>query len=228
MSAMLSVSLWFALVTVVPGLFTLGTVRLAMLVVSGDDSSLAAYLGDLDEFHLNLPIAVAAMIITQVFGILLEERLLIPRRLLGRDRMDWKRVLPASVDPYADDHAGLSQSESQPATYTIDPYTEYRALYLVLTSLGEDEDPHGHLQRIVAQFFLTLNSLVALIAGIAAVAVLVVVTPDRVGYGAIYAASLLVGVIAVHQVAANRFALMGWGLWATRRRRARAGGPARI
>jgi hypothetical protein len=218
MNSMLSVSLWFALVTVVPGLVTVAVLWLASVVVFGSSTSATARSFSFGDVTLAIALTTAVMVLTQTFGILLESKLLVPRRLLGSRRGEEKQ-LRGDVDPFADD-AGRPVADTV-NTYVMNPYEEYAALYLVLTSLRKDEDAHGHFQRVVAQFFLTVNSIVALAAGVVATGVLLYFAPDRVPEGLAYGLSLSAGIVALWFVAVNRFRLLGWGLWATRRRRVR-------
>jgi hypothetical protein len=216
MAAMTSVSLWFALVTVVPGLVTIAALWLAVIAVQGTNLSLPQAIGNSDA-TVAIAAAVAVMVLTQTMGILLEERLLIPRKWLGRGSRGWNKHFEHALDPFSFHDA--SSCDQTKHAHAINPYDEYVALYLVLTSLRKDEDAHGHLQRVAAQFFLTLNSIVALLTGIVATLGLLLFVPGRVLEGVAYVVLLALGVVALWLVAANRFALLGWGLWGTRRRR---------
>lgn len=51
---------------------------------------------------------------------------------------------------------------------TINAYQQYENLYILLAQLDEHEDSQGHLKRAAAQYFLTNNTLVSFLVGIAA------------------------------------------------------------
>lgn len=140
MSALFTLSYWIALVTVVPGLVTLAAVYGAVAFV--DDGTWASVSSGLEATNEWILVAgaVAVMVLTQGSGILLEE-VLVGLRLLGR----------GPIPPHG-----------------IDRYDEYGRLYVLLARMTADDDAHGHLRRAVAQFFLTLNTLVSFGAGIAA------------------------------------------------------------
>lgn len=209
MAAVLGLSVWFALVTVVPGLVTLAVVWGAIVVVPRPVPELLTSVGVADT-TLAVAGAVTVMLVTQAFGILLEEKVLIPRRWLGRG--PWARTLERGIDP-------LDETE-----FAIDPYQEYDGLYLLLAELRTDDDTRGHLERAVAQFFLTVNTIVSFSLGIVVTGVLVVAEQSLAAAvrGSAYAACLLLIVAVSWQVATSRFELMGWSLSATRRRRVRA------
>ena len=205
MAAVLSISLWIALATVVPGLVTIAVLYGVVLIV--DPSLLQAALPGIDklgEWVLS-GAAITIMILTQALGILLEG-LLIRRQWLGSDTR--KITIPPGVDP-----CGL-------LSFTLEPYAEYQGLYLLLAELWDTEDAHGHLQRALAQFFLTINTMIAFAAGIVATPLIMWhgqwnnLLPGIVYVGAI-AACLLVS----YRVACIRFEVMAKALWAARRRR---------
>lgn len=206
MAAVLGVSVWFALVTVVPGLVTLAVVWGAFAVVPRPVPELSTSLG-IGDTTLAVAAAVTVMLVTQAFGILLEERVLVPRRRLGRG--PWTKELGPGIDPLGE------------TRFAIDPYQEYQGLYLLLAELRADDDTRGHLERAVAQFFLTVNTIVSFGFGLLATGALVAVERDAeaTARGAVYAAAVLVVGVVSWQVAKSRFELMGWSLSATRRRR---------
>ena len=155
------------------------------------------------------------MVLTQALGILLEE-LLIRKRWLGSER----RVItiPAGIDGAED------QAE------TIEPYKEYSGLYMLLAMLAESDDSQGHLKRVIAQFFLTNNTLVSFAVGIPVALVLAAnQSPPTSTYLLLYALTLLVCLVLSYIVAFIRFRVMTKSLWATRRAKRRgidAGGAS--
>jgi hypothetical protein len=205
MAAVLSISLWIALATVVPGLVTIAVLYGVVLII--DPSLMQAALPGIDklgEWALS-GAAITIMILTQALGILLEG-LLIRRKWLGPDTCEI--TIPRGVDP-----CGL-------LSFTLEPYAEYHGLYLLLAELWDTEDAHGHLQRALAQFFLTINTMISFAAGIVAIPLIMWhgqwnnLLPGIVCVGAI-AACLLVS----YRVACIRFEVMAKALWAARRRR---------
>jgi hypothetical protein len=48
----------------------------------------------------------------------------------------------------------------------IDAAKYYNSLYSLISVFKEEDDRHGHIQRIVSQYFLTLNSLVSFTIGL--------------------------------------------------------------
>jgi hypothetical protein len=149
---------------------------------------------------------VTAMVLTQALGILLEE-LLLSKRWLGAESeiVDFKD----GTDPRGE------------SSVRISPYSEYKGLYILLAEIGSDEDTQGHLQRSLAQFFLSVNTLVSYASGIAFSLIVYSLCPtlQALGHFAIYAGLLALCIVATHRVAASRFRIMGRSLWATRRRR---------
>lgn len=209
MAAVLGVSVWFALVTVVPGLVTLAVAWGAIVIVPRPVPEVLTSVGVADT-TLAVAVAVTVMLVTQAFGILLEEKVLVPRKWLGHG--PWTRTLKPGIDP-------LHETD-----FAIDPYEEYDGLYLLLAELRADDDTRGHLERAVAQFFLTVNTIISFSLGIVTTVVLVVTEQSAAAMarGGIYAACLAVIAAVSWQVAVSRFELMGWSLSATRRRRVRA------
>lgn len=125
------------------------------------------------------------MVLTQACGILLEE-VLVNRRMLGR-----RKIQP----------------------HSICRYEEYSKLYLLLTRLKADDDAHGHLRRAVAQFFLTLNTMVSFSAGIAAA--LIVASLEGLWVRAGVYTLVMFGCLGVsYPVAVIRFREMARTIWA--------------
>jgi hypothetical protein len=150
-------------------------------------------------------IAITVMILTQALGILLE-RILVRNQWLGPEKRPL--TIPTGVDP-----CGVVE-------FTLEPYDEYKGLYLLLAELREDEDSHGHLQRALAQFFLTNNTLVSFAAGFVATLLALWLVPNALHLGGlIYLAAMTACLLVSFQVAKIRFEVMAKALWAARRRR---------
>lgn len=217
MQAFLGISLWIALATVCPGLVTLAVVYVAVLLVRPDAlPGLVIEREQMSEWS-SAGLALTLMILTQAFGILLE-RVLVRNRWLGGER---ERVeIPDGIDPVGE------------RRFELEPYAEYQGVYLLLAELSPEDDAQGHLQRAVAQFFLTNNTLVSFAVGI-------VVTLSLLAGGAAGAASapgvggyayllaLAAALVVSHRVAVIRFGVMARALWAARRRRIAAGRAGR-
>ncbi len=107
--------------------------------------------------------------------------------------------------------------------FTLEPYAEYQGLYLLLAELREKEDSQGHLQRALAQFFLTNNTMVSFAAGFIFTVVLLFQNNSRDLYhllrGSAYLMALIACLIVSYCVARIRFEVMAKALWAARRRR---------
>jgi len=203
MAAFLGISLWIALVTVVPGLVTIAALygALAATGMAGPEAHLS-----LAGEWVPAAIAITVMILTQALGILLE-RVLFNHRWLGPAQR--AVTIPPGIDP---DGA---------VEFTLAPYDEYKGLfYLLLAELRDDEDAYGHLQRALAQFSLSNNTLVSFTAGIFATLLALWLVPTaNVSGGLIYAGALAVCLLVSFQVAKIRFEVMAKALWAERRRR---------
>jgi hypothetical protein len=205
MAAVLSISLWIALTTVVPGLVTIAVLYGVLLVV--DPSLLQATLPGIDklgEWVLS-GAAITIMILTQALGILLEG-LLVRRHWLGPKTRGI--TIPPGVDP-----RGL-------LSFSLEPYSEYEGLYLLLAELRDTEDVHGHLQRALAQFFLTINTMISFSAGIVAIPLFMWRCQWNNLLPGVVCLRTVVGCLLVsYRVARIRFLVMAKALWAARRRR---------
>lgn len=201
MAAFLGISLWIALATVVPGLVTIAAVygALAATGVTGLETHLTQ-AGD----WIPSGIAITVMILTQSLGILLEKQLTQRRWLGPEERL---KTIPADIDP-------LGKRELK-----LQPYLEYQGLYLLLAQLKELDDAHGHLQRALAQFFLSNNTLVSFATGLA-VTLLALGAGGKVGGGMVYLGVMVACLGVTYQVAVIRFEVMAKALWAARRCRA--------
>ena len=206
MNSLIAVSLWITLVTVIPGLITIATLFGAGTVV---DPDLVAGVDVQASQWLWLSVAVTVMILTQAFGIILEG-VLVDRRWLG------KAEIPRDDDVL------------EPAAYpedAIEPYEEYERLYFLLVRLEETDDAFGHLERAVAQFFLTNNTLVSFAIGIVGtlsiLAASVLVrgpTTDVLLRGGLYLGLLVVALAVSYAVAVARFGVMTKSAWSLRTR----------
>lgn len=216
MGAFLGISLWVALATVVPGLITLAAVYGAIVVVNPCVLSNCLAGIECQNDWVWGGIAITTMVLTQAFGILLE-KVLVDKEWLGpRQR---RLQIPRGIDPHGQ------------TSVLLEPYFEYKGLYLLLAELRDDEDSQGHLKRVLAQFFLTNNTLVSYGAGIVAAGVFVALQPQRDVFvrGAAYILVLACCLLVSYRVARVRFEVMTKSLWAARRRRLfddAAGSPA--
>lgn len=206
MGAFLGISLWVALATVIPGLITIAAASAAIIIVSPDFVS-AHYnaMKDINSW-IGAGFAVTVMVLTQAFGILLE-KILVDRKMLGPDSR--KISIAKGIDPHGR------------TSFTLHPYFEYQGLYILLAELREEEDTQGHLKRVLAQYFLTNNSLVAFSAGIIVTIISFVLNPslDSIIRTIAYIAILAFFLFISFKVAVIRFEVMAKALWAARRRR---------
>jgi uncharacterized membrane protein len=194
MGALFTVSYWIILVTVIPGLVTIAVVFGAFAFI---DSALLerSSIGFIGEDWLAIAIAVTIMILTQALGILLEEAL-ISRKWLGP-----KKAVARGIDCYE----------------------EYSQLYYQLAEMKKDDDAHGHIRRAVAQFFLTINTLVSFLIGI--IVALAIALFERGQGGKLYKQAgiyiaLMVGCFIVsYLVAKIRFREMARSVWTFRNRK---------
>lgn len=205
MAAFLGISLWIALATVVPGLVTMAVIYAAYTFISPISAeSSAADLKGFGEW-VYAGAAITTMVLTQSLGILLEG-ILVRHRGLGPVKKEVE--VPEGIDP-----CGLTK-------FSLEPYSEYDGLYLLLAELRENEDSQGHLQRAIAQFFLTNNTMVSFTVGIpAAILVMWFAENSDLTAGFIYIGALTVCIIITYTVARIRFVVMAKALWAARRRR---------
>jgi len=204
-AAFLGISLWIALATVVPGLVTIavlyGAIALASPSLFQSDFPTVATLGE----WVYGGVAITVMVLTQALGILLEG-ILVRNHWLGPAQREIK--IPQGIDPL-----GVTR-------FSLEPYAEFQGLYLLLAELRENEDTQGHLQRALAQFFLTNNTMISFTAGIATTLLVMLLAQGAnvttaLAYVAVLAACLGVS----YAVARIRFEVMAKALWAARRRR---------
>jgi hypothetical protein len=205
MQAFLGISVWIALATVLPGLVTIAVLYGAFALANPAllEAGVPAIEG-LNEWVFG-GLAITIMILTQALGILLEG-LFIRNQWLGPAQRDIR--IPEGIDPL-----GLTH-------FSLEPYAEYQGLYLLLAELREHEDAQGHLQRALAQFFLTNNTLISYASGIVATLLIGWYTAGSDTLMAqIYLAVLAVCLLVSFKVARIRFEVMAKALWAARRRR---------
>jgi hypothetical protein len=205
MAAFLGISVWITLATVVPGLVTIAAVYGALATSAPE--SLAPFLTDLQKLNdwVYAGFAVTVMVLTQLVGILLEGAFI---RLGSLGPKELQLSIPEGIDPL-----GLTH-------FKLEPYSEYAGLYLLLAELREHEDSQGHLQRALAQFFLTNNILVSFTVGIVvSVAALAISAQPARPVALVYVAALLACLVVSYRVARIRFEVMAKALWAARRRR---------
>ncbi len=196
----LGFSLWIGLVTVIPGLITIAAVAGAVWIFVPEITSSVSLL----EYQLlALAFFAAIMLVTQSIGISLES-LLIDNELLGHESVK----IPAAV-------AGEATK--------VDPYEQYELLYFTLVSMGPEEDPNSHVERAVAQFFLSNNALVAFGAGLLATiglgswrALSGTLTAPMLWSAGAYVLGLVVFLIAVYRITRVRFRVMGKAIWTLR------------
>lgn len=202
MNSFLSISLWIALTTIVPGMMTIATV-FGAIEISGPEKIFLEETALNDNF-IWLSISIGIMIITQAFGILLE-MLLIKYHLYGKKSNEIEIKIPKGV------------VSNNLETNKINPYIEYDCLYLLIVKLRENEDSQGHLKRCVSQFFLSNNSLISFIAGILTSIILMVVYRRFCDTNSwIYLVGLILLLFTSYRVARIRFQVMAKAIWATR------------
>lgn len=208
MAAFLGISVWIALATVVPGLVTIAVLFMGIAILCpASIANLATDLKGMNEW-VYAGGAITIMVLTQSIGILIEG-LFVRKRWFGPASKDVE--IPQGIDPL-----GVTK-------FTLEPYAEYQGLYLLLAELREKEDSQGHLQRALAQFFLTNNTMVSFTAGfIFAVVLLFQNSPLDLYHmvrGSAYLMALTACLLVSYCVARIRFEVMAKALWAARRRR---------
>jgi hypothetical protein len=204
MNSLIAVTLWITLVTVIPGLITIavlfgvGTV-VDPVLVSGVDVEAADWIW--------LSVAVAVMVLTQAVGIILEGVLVSRRWLGGREIRHDEGLLHSATFP------------PEP----VKPYEEYDRLYYLLVRLEKDDDAYGHLERAVAQFFLTNNTLVSFGVGIVATVAIMAVsvgvrgpTTEVLLRGGLYLGGMSAALAVSYVVAIARFRVLAKSAWSLR------------
>jgi len=206
MGAFLGISLWVALATVVPGLITIAAIYLAVLTISPDLlNSYSDQLKNLNDW-VGSGIAVTIMVLTQAFGILLEN-ILVSKKWLGSESREI--TIAKGIDPHGK------------IRFTLQPYFEYQGLYVLLSELRDDEDAQGHLKRVLSQYFLTNNSLVSFLVGMFFGILTFAHNPSVNSFIRTFKFLSFVSLFLFisYKVALIRFEVMAKALWAARRRR---------
>ncbi|MFC1542079.1 hypothetical protein ACFL50_06490 [Candidatus Latescibacterota bacterium] len=207
MGAFLGISLWIALATVIPGLVTIAVVCGSIVIINPE---LFTFFLSTETYNdwICASIAITIMVFTQALGILLED-FLVKNKLLGPKHLDIN--IPEGLDPHGETHV------------VIESYFEYEGMYILLAELRENEDTQGHLKRALAQFFLTNNTLISFLIGIAVTILLLIssLISNKGNFliGNIYLFVQLSCLWISFKVARIRFKVMARALWATRRRR---------
>lgn len=208
MAAFLGISVWIALATVVPGLVTIAV--LFGGIASTHPEAVKNFAADLKGMNewVYAGAAITIMVLTQSIGILIEG-LFVRKRWFGPTSKEVE--VPQGIDPL-----GVTK-------FTLEPYAEYQGLYLLLAELREKEDSQGHLQRALAQFFLTNNTMVSFVAGFMVTMFLLFhhnpEQPSHIIIGLVYLSALIACLAITYRVARIRFEVMAKALWAARRRR---------
>jgi hypothetical protein len=201
-SALTGISVWITLVIVIPGLVTVSTIFGAFKV------SAPVILDRYAESPAQLSawfwtaIVVTIMILTQTFGILLEE-ILVRNRLLGR-------------------YFIINKGKETEERHSV--YEQYEHLYFLLADLRPDEDNQGHLQRAIALFFLTNNTLISFSVGIVVSIILykffaISKEPSDWYHTIIYISFLFILLILSYMVGVIRFKEMAKSIYSTKRAR---------
>jgi hypothetical protein len=208
MAAFLGISVWVALATVVPGLVTIAVLYLgAVILCPNVASSLITDLKGMNEWAY-AGSAITLMVLTQSIGILLE-KFLVTKKWYGLAQKEI--TIPEGIDPLGETKFILYQ------------YNEYKGMYLLLAEMREHEDSQGHLQRVLAQFFMTNNTIVSFAAACVFAIFLLVQRgsgdPFYLLKGSCYLIAMILFLAVSYSVARIRFEVMAKALWAARRRR---------
>ena len=136
MNTLTSLTIWIVLSTIIPGLITITCLLIltnwVFLEYAIDVTQLQNWGG--------FAIAVTIMVITQTLGILNEKWL--------------ERTFPLTI-------TGFDITKNPLEPIEIPAKNEYKSLYCIVSRLTDKDDAHGHIQRIIAQFFLSANNLVS-------------------------------------------------------------------
>lgn len=210
MGSLIGISLWVALVTVVPGLITIACLYGGAQIVNTECLREHLHRVQTDSDWVWAGFGVTAMVLTQYLGILLE-RFLISKKKFGPE--EEKIDIPEGIDPHGE------------TSIPLHPYAEYDGLYILLAELCEDEDTQGHLKRVIAQFFLTNNTLISFGLGIVFTTIAFISCSSWSVFWpyVFYTLTLTVFLWVSYKTAVIRFNVMAKSLWATRRRRIKIG-----
>ncbi len=195
MGALLGISLWVALATVVPGCITIACIWGAFAIINPTLLNQGALSACLANDWICASIAITIMVLTQAVGILIEKRFV---------DNEW--------------YGKADTAEESEAEKRADPYVEYSGLYVVLAGLREEDDSKGHLERVLAQFFLNNNVIVSFAAGmlVSAVITLLYLDHDILIRGLSYFLFMGICLVICIKVAKIRFNVMIKSLSAVR------------
>ena len=143
-----SLTIWIVLATVIPGFITIACLYLIFSWVFQGEHLCLPALNN----WIGVSLGVSIMIITQTFGILQEKMFM-------------------CCELYPKDIKGINGED-------IDVENTYKRMYGVLAGLQKEDDTHGHMQRIIGQYFLTVNNLVAYVLSIIVVMVILLLNPE--------------------------------------------------
>lgn len=203
MGEFLAISMWITLATVIPGLVTIAGIYLAMMTAY---PQVCSTLPSINSNWLLSGIMISVMILTQALGILFE-KIMIKLQVLGPESQEIS--IPKGIDPHGDEN------------FTLERYNEYKGLYLLLAEMDEGDDSQGHLKRVIAQFFLTNNTIVSFAISLITLIILANINPTFVFdvRFKFYLVFLIAALIVSFLVVRIRFNVMTQCLWAVRRNR---------
>ena len=147
MNVFSSLTLWIILATIIPGLITIACI---FIIINWVFPNIYEEYCQLSNWY-ELSLAVAIMIITQTLGIIQEKI------------FDVLKMFPKKTEGIND--YGILNDLSLDKN-KIEAKKEYKYLYFLMSILQKEDDKHGHIQRIVGQFYLTLNNLVSYFIGL--------------------------------------------------------------
>lgn len=131
--------------TILPGVITIACLYVLLKWIFPDCNLVFPEL----YTWFGLSVAIAIMVITQTLGICVEYLI--------------SKTYPKKVR--VTDIKTLTGKEIDAAEY-------YNSLYSLISVFKEEDDRHGHIQRIISQYFLTLNSLVSFTIGLVSALIL--------------------------------------------------------
>lgn len=206
MGASLGISLWVTLATIVPGLITIAALYGAVVFVFPD--FIKDHLGGIGSCG-DWPMAgmaITIMILTQALGILLENILIKLKALGPEHEIIW---IPPGIDPLGSNK------------FILKRYDEYSGFYILIAEFEESEGVKQHLERVLAQFFLTNNTLVSFSGALIFSVLLAFLYPQAWGSPKfyVYLSSVFLALIVSWKVARIRFTAMTMFLWAVRRKK---------
>lgn len=141
-----TLSSWIILSLVLPGLVTLAILYILLDWIFLID--IGTFASETSNW-IGLSIAVSIMILTQTVGVVKERCL---------TNLWFRRIKPYRVKTFK--HHKINASEK------IYPAGQFRHQYHLLLLLRNIDDPHGHLNRIAGQFYLSVNTSAACMIGL--------------------------------------------------------------